>query len=127
METKFVEKNVGSKPAFILITAEASIDGKSIEVKNQTSESESQVIMPAQHIKYRGLVIEGKTFKTILNGELRPTIVQNIKIEYGDTEKDVGHYFTFQSARLDAAKLARCRNQPNTRDGLWLLDKSNSR
>lgn len=127
METKFVIKNAGTKPAFILITDEAFIDGRRIEVRNRNSESGFQMIMPDQYVKYRGLVIEGKTYQTILNGQLSPTIMQNIKIDYGDTEKSIGDYYIFQSVRLDVAKLVKFKNQSNITDGFWLIEKSNFR
>ncbi len=127
METKFVIKNVGSKPAFILIKGEASIDGRPIEVRKRNSGSGFQVITPEQYIKYQGLVIEGKVYETILNGQLSPTIMQNIKIDYGDTEKSIGDYYTFQSVRLDVATLVKFKNKSKITDGFWLIEKSNSR
>ena len=127
METKFIIKNMGNQPAFILIKGEAFIDGKLIEVKNQKSESAFQVMMPDQHLKYRGLVIEGRTYRSILSGDLTTRIIQNIKIEYGNSEKTIGEYYTFQSVKLDVAKLVEFKNPLKISDGFWILEKSNSK
>jgi hypothetical protein len=124
LETKFVIKNVGNKPALLTIKDDAFIDGRSIEVKNKNSESNYQSIMPDQYIKYQGLVIQGNTYKSILNGSLNPKITQNITIDYGDTERNIGKYNISQSVRLDTSKLATFKNQSNTSGGFWLLEKS---
>jgi hypothetical protein len=124
LETKFVIKNVGNKPAFVTIKDDALIDGRNIEVKNKNSESNYQIIMPDQYIEYQGLVIQGNTYQSILKGSLNPKITQNIKIDYGDTERNVGEYNIFESVRLDTAKLAAFKNRSNTSGGFWLLEKS---
>jgi len=70
-------------------------------------------------------VIEGNIYKSILNGKLSPTLMQNIKINYGDKEENIGEYYTFWSIKLDTTKLAKFKNQSKVSDGLWLLEKSN--
>lgn len=66
-------------------------------------------------------------YETILKGDLSPTIMQNINIDYGDTEKNIGDYHTSQSVRLDIARLVKFKNQSKAADGFWLIEKSSSR
>jgi hypothetical protein len=124
METKFSIKNVGGKPAFVLIKAEASIDGKPIQIKNVKSETQYQTIMPDQKIGYRGLTIKGITLKMILNGTLVPEIFQKININYGSSQETIGEYRTFQCAKLNVDKLVKFKRGSKVSNGIWLLESS---
>jgi hypothetical protein len=125
METKYIIKNVGSKPAYILIKGEAFIDGHPMDVIDRESETHFQTVMPDQTIKYSGLFIKGNKFKLIMGGKIVPEIVQTIRISYGDAEKSIGEYYTYQRNKLDVAKLAKFKDQSKISDGLWLVKESN--
>ena len=127
MKTKFTIKNVGDKPAFILIKAEASIDGKPIQIANKDSENHYQTIMPSQKIRYRGLTIKEAVLNLILDGKLHPAIVQNINITYGSTKKTIGEYRTFQSVKLDIKKLVKFTRGSMQSTGIWQLKSSDSK
>jgi hypothetical protein len=124
METKFSLKNVGGKPAVVLIRGEASIDSNPIQVKNEKSSTQYQTIMPNQNIRYRGLTIEGDTLKMIMNGALVPDILQGINISYGSSQETIGEYYTFQRVRLDVGKLVKFKNRSRVSNGIWLLENS---
>ncbi len=124
METKYIIKNVGSKPAFILIKGEAFIDGNPIDVFDKESETHFQTVMPDQIIKYRGLFIKGNKLKMIISEKIVPEIIQTIRISYSDTENSIGEYYTYQKSQLDVVKLAKFKDQSKISDGLWLLKES---
>lgn len=124
METKYIIKNVGSKPAYILIKGEAFIDGHPVDVIDRESETHFQTVMPDQTIKYRGFFVKGNIFKLIMSGKIVPEVVQTIRISYGDTEKSVGEYYTYQKSKLDIVKLAKFKDQSKISDGLWLHKES---
>jgi hypothetical protein len=127
LETKFSIKNVGNKPAFILIKGEASIDTNRIEAINQKSETQVQTIMPDQIVGYWGLKVKGNVFKMLTSGTSVSDITQTINISYGDSEKTIGEYYTFQKVKLDLEKFVRLKERSQKFDGLWLLEESKSK
>ncbi len=127
MGTKFVIKNVGGKPAFVLIKCEASIDGEKIMIKNENSNTNYQAISPEQIIKYRALTIEGNIFKKIMNGQIEPDIKQNIIITYGATQKTIGEFSTCQKVKLDIKNLITFSKAVSVATGIWLLESSDSK
>jgi hypothetical protein len=77
-----------------------------------------------KNLKYRGLTINGDTYKRILNGDFNERITQKITIKYGRSVKNIDEHYLFQKARLDSDKMVHLQGRSNTIYGLWILEES---
>lgn len=124
IKTKFSIKNAGKEPVFLVVKLEASIDSRTIKVIDQKFETQSVMLTPGQIIRFRGLTIEGNTYKALLNGTLIPEIRQTIRISYGNSEQEVDEHYVSQRVKLDVSKLANLKGGSQSPYGLWLLEEA---
>lgn len=127
MESKFKLRNVKDQIAFCLIKGAASVDGNPIQIIDKKFESQPLSLSPGQRLSTEGVVIRGRTFKNIVDGNLFPEIIQEIDIKYGSSEKTIGEYNTFVRAKLNIDKLKKFYKSKKSPGGVWILERSDAK
>jgi len=125
METRFVLKNTGKIAAYFKVDGQASINDTPVRVKE--IQDHPNIIMPGQIIRYRGLTIQGDTYKRIMKKESSDKIIQSVDVKYGSSKNNTNKYFTLQKVELDLEKIPNQNKHPQTLQGIWILKESDGK
>jgi hypothetical protein len=122
MGTKYVIKNIGTMPAYVVMKREAYQNGK--QIADITSPTVSRlVMMPNQVIYENGIIMFGDTYQMILKKVSVGEITQSIKINYGISRDKTDEYFIYQKLKFDQKEFP--EDIKNTkRAGIWNIEES---